>query len=216
MISGSNKAIRQWTSRQALLLMTLSLLTGMAGGYVLRGDQPFGARTAAPAKAGSGSMAAQSSAQPGPTELKNAADQQAAPLIVKLNGDPSNADLLTNVGNLYYDAQQYATAVDYYARVLKVRPSDASVRTDMATAYWYMGNADVAIAEFNKALTYAPTNPNTLFNLGLVKWRGKHDGAGAIADWKKLLAANPKYEAREKVEEMLAEVQKQAPARSGT
>jgi cytochrome c-type biogenesis protein CcmH/NrfG len=78
----------------------------------------------------------------------------------------------------------------------------------MATAYWFMGNADLAIAEFNKALTYAPDNPNTLFNLGLVKWKGKMDGAGAAADWEKLLAANPNYEGRDKVEQMLAEVKK--------
>ena len=51
------------------------------------------------------------------------------------------------------------------------------MRTDMATAYWYMGNADAAIAEFNTKLTYAPDNPNTLFNLGLVKWQRK-DGRG--------------------------------------
>jgi tetratricopeptide (TPR) repeat protein len=80
----------------------------------------------------------------------------------------------------------------------------------MATAYWYMGNADSAIAEFNKALTYAPNNPNTLFNLGLVKWKGKMDSAGALADWQKLLAANPNYEERGKVKEMIAEVKKQA------
>jgi len=84
------------------------------------------------------------------------------------------------------------------------------VRTDMATAYWYLGNTDSAIAEFNKALTYAPNSPNTLFNLGLVKWQGKHDSAGAIADWKKLLAANPNYESKDKVIKMLDEVEKQA------
>jgi tetratricopeptide (TPR) repeat protein len=82
----------------------------------------------------------------------------------------------------------------------------------MATAYWYTGNADVAIAEFNKALSYAPTNPNTLFNLGLVKWQGKKDAAGAIADWEKLLAANPNYEGRDKVEQMLAEVKQRSTA----
>ena len=108
--------------------------------------------------------------------------------------------MLTSIGNIYYDAQQYPIAVDYYARALKAKPSDAAVRTDMATAYWYMGNADTAIAEFNKALTYAPNNPNTLFNLGLVKWKGKKDPAGAIADWEKLLAANPNYEGKDKVE----------------
>ena len=66
--------------------------------------------------------------------------------------------LLTGVGNVYYDAQQYPVAVDYYGRALRINASDAAVRTDMATAYWYMGNADTAIEEFNKALTYAPTN----------------------------------------------------------
>jgi tetratricopeptide (TPR) repeat protein len=138
------------------------------------------------------------------------ADNQAAPLIAKLNADPKNLDLLTSIGNLYYDAQQYPVAVNYYGRVLAVRPSDAAVRTDMATAYWYLGNADKAIAEFNTALKSAPTNPNTLFNLGLVKWEGKHDSAAAIADWKKLLATNPEYAARDQVKKMLSDVETQA------
>jgi tetratricopeptide (TPR) repeat protein len=72
-----------------------------------------------------------------------------------------------------------------------------------------MGNADTAIAEFNKALGYAPNNPNTLFNLGVVKWQGKKDAAGAIADWEKLLAANPNYEEKDKVKQMMAEAKKQ-------
>ena len=75
----------------------------------------------------------------------------------------------------------------------------------MATAYWYMGNADTAIAEFNKALSYAPTSPNTLFNRGLVKWQGKKDFDGAMADWKKLLATNPNYDGKAKVEQMMAD-----------
>jgi tetratricopeptide (TPR) repeat protein len=118
--------------------------------------------------------------------------------------------LLTSIGNVYYDARLYPAAVNYYGRVLQVKPSDASVRTDMATAYWYLGNADRSIAEFNTALKYAPTNPNTLFNLGLVKWQGKHDSTSAIADWKKLLATNPDYAARDQVEKMLSDVEKQA------
>jgi tetratricopeptide (TPR) repeat protein len=141
--------------------------------------------------------------------MKEMADAQAAPLLDKLKSDPGDAGLLTSIGNLYYDAKQYPVAVDYYTRVLKARPSDADVRTDMATAYWYMGNADTAIAEFNKALGYAPNNPNTLFNLGVVKWQGKKDAAGAIADWEKLLAVNPNYQEKDKVKQMLAEAKKQ-------
>ena len=87
------------------------------------------------------------------------ADAQAEPLLDKLKSDPNNPELLTGIGNIYYDAQQYPIAVDYYGRTLKINPSDTAVRTDMATAYWYMGKADLAIEEFNKALIYAPNNP---------------------------------------------------------
>jgi tetratricopeptide (TPR) repeat protein len=102
--------------------------------------------------------------------------------------------------------------VDYYRRTLQITPADADVRTDMGTAYWFQGNADSAIAEFDKALTYAPNNPNTLFNRGLVKWRGKKDGAGALADWNKLLAANPAYDKKTEVDKMIAEVKNQPAA----
>jgi len=79
-----------------------------------------------------------------------------------------------------------------------------------------MGNADEAIAEFNKALSYAPNNPNTLFNRGLVKWQGKKDGAGAVADWEKLLATDPNYEAKDKVQQMIADVKKHEAVAPGT
>jgi cytochrome c-type biogenesis protein CcmH/NrfG len=131
------------------------------------------------------------------------ADAQAAPILERLKKEPSNPVLLISIGNTYYDAQQYPTAVDFYGRALKIKPSDVSVRTDMATAYWYMGDADTAIVEFNKALTCEPNNPNTLFNRGLVKWKGKSDASGALTDWKKLLESNPHYQAKDKVEQMI-------------
>jgi tetratricopeptide (TPR) repeat protein len=165
--------------------------------------------SAVPAANGTGGEAGSAAQAPDSAQLKDMADTQAAPLLDKLKSDPNNPDLLSSVGNLYYDAHQYPAAVDYYARTLKARPSDAAVRTDMGTAFWYMGNADRALAEFEKALSYAPNNANTLFNRGLVRWKGKQDGAGAIADWEKLLATNPNYEGRDQVERMMAEVKRQ-------
>ncbi|MGO9338126.1 MAG: tetratricopeptide repeat protein [Terracidiphilus sp.] len=207
--------IEQWTKQQAAILAVICLTAGIAGGWTIRATQSpaltapsNSAVSSAPAAMGAGPA----SSTPSPARLKELADAQVAPLLDKLKSDAGNPDLLTSIGNAYYDAQQYPIAVDYYGRALKTRPSDAAVRTDMATAYWYMGNADVAIAEFNKALAYAPTNPNTLFNLGLVKWQGKKDGAGAIADWEKLLAANPDYEGRDKVEQMMTEVRQHSAA----
>jgi cytochrome c-type biogenesis protein CcmH/NrfG len=218
--SNNTSSNTTWTAVQAYTLAVVCLLLGMAGGWLIRGSQgPAAAATvetaaaSAPAPSGMGGAA---NVQPTPEQLKKMADTQAAPLIEKLKSDPNNPDLLSSIGNFYYDAQQFPAAVDYYGRALKAKPSDAAVRTDMATAYWYMGNADTAIAEFNRALTYEPNKPNTLFNLGLVKWQGKMDINGAVADWEKLLATNPNYEGKDKVEQMIAEAKKHAGVKPGT
>ena len=212
----NNSLHKQWTTQRALILMAVCLMAGVAGGWAIRGarrtaETGFGKKRECSQPATTSASAAQTT---GPIRLKSMADNQAGPMILRLKTEPKNTDLLVNIGNLYYDAQEYPLAVDYYRRALQIKPSDAAVRTDMATAYWYLGEADTAIAEFNKALTYAPTNPSTLFNLGLVKWQGKHDSAGAIADWKKLLATNPNYEARDKVQQMLTDVEKQTATNS--
>jgi tetratricopeptide (TPR) repeat protein len=211
MTDTSRTSIEQWTGVQANFLAFICLLLGMAGGWFIRGSQSSAvtasaaaASVAAPAKMG----ASPASQMPSPTQLKEMADVQVAPMLDKLKSDPNNPSLLTSIGNLYYDAQQYPIAIDYYGQALKAKPADAAVRTDMATAYWYLGNADTAIAEFNQALTYEPNNPNTLFNLGLVKWQWKKDASGAVEDWKKLLATNPNYQGKDKVEQMIAEAKR--------
>ena len=80
----------------------------------------------------------------------------------------------------------------------------------MATAYWYMGNADKAIAEFNKALTYEPNKPNTLFNLGLVKWQREEGQCGRDGGLGKA-AGEPTRTTKEKdkVKQMIAEAKRQ-------
>ena len=142
---------------------------------------------------------------PSLAELKQAADTQAAPLIAQLKADPTNGALLAQLGNIYYDAKQYPTAIEYYERSLKLQPNDASVRTDLGTAYWYMSDADAAIAQFNKSLSLEPNKPDTLFNLGIVKWQGKKDGPGAIAAWQKLLDTNPGYPNKDNVLQLMAQ-----------
>ncbi len=208
--------MQQWTVKQTIMLAVLCLVAGIASGWAIRASQskaatsPTRAANAAP-QAGMGTGAA--SAPPSPAQLKSMADAQAAPLLERLKANPQDADVLVSLGNLYYNAQQYPAAVDYYGRVLEARPSDAAVRTDMGTAYWYMGNADRALAEFDKALSYAPNNANTLFNRGLVRWKGKKDAVGALADWEKLLKANPSYQGKDQVEKMMAEARQQASAK---
>lgn len=191
-----------WTLRWAAIFAVGCFLAGIGGGWLLRELQggPAAPHVAAAAPAPVSATA----------RSNGSVDSAAAPLLERLQSDPNNPDLLISLGNLYYDAQQYPAAVGYYGRALHLKPSDADVRTDMGTAYWYIGDADKAIAEFNQALADHPNNPNTLFNLGLVKLQGKKDSRGAIADWKQLLATTPDYADRDKVEQMIAEAWKQS------
>lgn len=203
-----------WTNGQAFALAAVSLLLGVCGGWLIRRFTagPTPAQTvSAPLQPGAPSQPPPNfgvaGQLPSSQDLKQAADAQAAPLIQQLKANPSDAAVLAQVGNLYYDAKQYSTAIDYYERSLKSQPSDTSVRTDLGTAYWYNGDADTAIAQFNKALSFAPTKPDTLFNLGIVKWQGKQDAQGAIAAWQKLLDANPGYQNRDQVLRLIARAQ---------
>ena len=219
-MTDTNRAtsIEQWTSVQAYVLAVICLLVGIAGGWLIRGSQsPAAAATetaSAPAPAmGSADAGTQT---PTPAQMQKMADTQAGPLIEKLKADQNNAELLQNIGNIYYDAQIYPTAIDYYQRALKIQPANTGVRTDMATAYWYTGDVDTSIAEFQKSLSYEPNKANTLFNLGIVEWQGKMDIDKATAVWQKLLDTNPTYEGKDKVLELMAQAKKHAGVKPGT
>jgi cytochrome c-type biogenesis protein CcmH/NrfG len=205
-----------WTNSQAYTLIVICLLAGIAGGWFLRGSQSPAAAATTQANRADGSAAAATGGQPSPEQMKMMGDTQAGPLLAQLKSDPTDPDLLAKIGNVYYDTQQYPTAIDYYRRSLNLKPADASVRTDFATAIWYNGDADTAIAEFNKALSDEPNKANTLFNLGVVKWQGKMDINGAVAAWQKLLDTNPNYENKAKVLEMIAEAKKHSGITSAT
>lgn len=209
-----------WTNAQAFALAAVSLLMGVSAGWLIRrftAPVPVSQTVSAPSQ----SMPATAPSQPAPPDLgianelpssqdlKQAADSQAAPLLNQLKAEPDNAGLLARLGNVYYDAKQYPTAITYYEHALKSQPADTSVRTDLGTAYWYNGDADTAIAQFNKALSYEPTKPDTLFNLGVVKWQGKKDAQGALAAWQKLLDNNPGYPNKDQVLQLMSQVRAQ-------
>lgn len=198
--------ITQWTSVQAYTLSVICLLVGLAGGWLIRGSQA----PASPVERASAASPQENGAgmQPTPEQMRHMADKQAAPLVEQLKADPGNAKLLAQIGNIYYDTQQYPVAIDYYQRALQLTPKDASVRTDMATAFWYTGNADSAIAEFNRALNDEPNKANALFNLGVVQWQGKMDVQNAVATWQRLLDTNPNYDGKAKVLELMEQVKK--------
>lgn len=196
-----------WTGPQAYVLAAFCLLLGVALGYLFRGSASPAA-SASPATATQQESPAQN--QQAAAAAQAAVAQAAAPLLEALNKDPNDYDSLVKLGNIYYDGQLFPAAIQYYERAVALHPENSDVRTDMGTAYWYTGNADKAVAEMQTSLKYRPGHPQTLFNLGWVRWQGKADPKGAVEAWQQLLKANPDYPERQKVEQYIAKAKEHA------
>jgi cytochrome c-type biogenesis protein CcmH/NrfG len=216
------KSSQGWTSSQAYIMAVLCLVVGCAVGYLLRGSvggssTPAAAPAAAATEQQPGMPAAGMGQpqQPTPEQMKAMADKQAEPLLEQLKSKPGDAAVQTQVGNIYYDAQIYPIAIEYYQKVLAIDPKNSSVRTDMATAMFYSSDFDHSIAEFDHALKDDPKNGNALFNRGIAKWQGKMDVKGAVADWQLLLKENPSYEQADKVKMYIEQAQKHANMKPG-
>jgi len=204
--SSQSTTSSSWTGPQAYLLAAFCLLLGVALGYLFRGSAS--PAVAAPTAAAQPDSAAQNQQQA--AQAKAALEQMAAPLLDAVNKDPKDYDSLVKLGNLFYDGQQFQSAIQYYERALALHPENADVRTDMGTAYWYAGNADKALAEMQTSLKYRPGHPQTLFNLGWVRWQGKSDPKGAVEAWQQLLKANPDYPQKDQVEKYIAKAKEHA------
>ena len=218
-MEGQGPGAGQWTSTQAYVLSVICLLVGVAVGYLVRGSAPSSEAATMPSRVSATEVTAASMAgapQPTPEQLRQMADTQAQPLVKQLASDPKNSALLYQIGNLYYDAQQYPEAVKYYEQSLKIDPKETDVRTDMATAYHLMGQSDRAIQEYDAVLKIDGKHANALFNEGMVKWQDKMDLNGAIASWKRLLEAHPDYAQRDKVEKLIAQAEQHLTMKPGS
>jgi len=178
---------------------------GVLVGYFVRGSAPVAATQTPVAQSAAGTPAAAQQKTPTLDDMKRMADKQAEPLLAKLKADPNNADLLNQVGNIYRMTHQFQTAATYYQKSLDLNPKNVGPRTDLASCLYYQGDVDGAIAQLEKSLTYDPKHAGTLLNLGLIRWKGKNDSAGAIASWQKLLKLYPNYEHKDTVEKLIAE-----------
>ena len=206
---------QQTSSTTWALISGACLLLGLAVGYVIFGGPRAAVPVAAPATQVPAPAPATGGPQPGLMD-----EQQAQALRNILARNPTDVQANTQLGHLYYDSGRFAEAVGPYQQAFAIDSRNVNLSTDLGTALWYSGRPDEAIAQFTRSLGIDPTHPQTLFNLGIVKRDGKQDYAGAVQAWEKLLAANPSYAERDKVQQLISQAKAQmgsspiAPVRS--
>jgi cytochrome c-type biogenesis protein CcmH/NrfG len=163
---------------------------GILVGWIVGSQQPGGrVSSAMPAQA--------AAAQPAP-----AASQAAPPLdesrasAMKTTAEQNPTDAVTRVqlGNLYFDAGRFQDAAQWYEAALKITPKDVNVSTDLGISYYYMNDADKALAQFDKSLAIDPSHAKTMLNVGIVRAFGKQDLKGAAEAWQKVISMAPNSE----------------------
>jgi len=194
---------------QVYLVCLVALLLGFTLGYFAFGKRSVSstATTAPPTPTSTSTPATYSGVHPALTvdQMKQMADVHASALIEKSKAEPQNTSLLTQIAAIYQGAHQFQKAADYYQQALNIDEKNANARTQMASCLFYSNQVDEALHQLQLALKSDPKNVNALFNLGMIKYKGKNDPKGAIAAWQQLLKNNPNLDRKPIVEKMIAE-----------
>ena len=197
-----------WRTQQVYAMAVICLGLGLALGYLFRGSATKSvASQAAPTQAAPQDSGTQQ--MPTLEQMKQMADKQAEPLLAQLKSDPNNAALLIQIGRIYESTHQFKDAAGYFGKSLGIDPKNKAIRTEMASCLYYGGDVDGAIAQLEQLLKDDPKDANSLFNLGIMRWKGKDDAKGAVTAWQQLLQSNPNLEADKKaqVKKLIAEAQ---------
>jgi cytochrome c-type biogenesis protein CcmH/NrfG len=158
------------------------LLAAMAVGFYL-GTLYQGARQP---------VAASPAASPGQAAKS---DPDLAPRLAaaeaKTKTDPKNAQAWTDLGNLYFDADQPAKAVAAYEKSLEIKPGDPDVLTDMGVMYRHLNLPLRAVESFDAALAKNATHVIAVFNKAIVLLHDLNKPGEAVKTLQALKAKKP-------------------------
>jgi tetratricopeptide (TPR) repeat protein len=172
---------------EAIAFALAGVLFGLIAGWIIGTQQAASSSSAALEQAAARQAPAQEPVRQQPildeakvTAYKSAAQQ-----------NPSNPEPKVQLANLYFDAERYEDAIEWYTAALKLLPKDVDVSTDLGVSYYYTNQPDKALAQFDQSLKINPTHTKTILNVGIVKAFGKQDLPGAEAAWQQVLKLSP-------------------------
>lgn len=179
-------------SREAIVYAISGAFFGVLVGWIVGSQQarPAGEMMPAAVQAQAGAAApSQNAPAPQPVD-----PQRVRTLESAASAAPRDAAPRVELGNLYFDAEQYPESVRWYEQAVALDPRNVNVSTDLGVAYYYTNQPDRALAQFDKSLAIDPTHAKTLLNVGIVRAFGKQDLKGASEAWEKVVQLSPNSE----------------------
>jgi Flp pilus assembly protein TadD len=104
--------------------------------------------------------------------------------------NPSDAESLSNLGQVLVKLGRTAEAIPYFERAIKIIPQRWAYRFNLAHAQGLLGKWDDAVANYREAQQLFPTDYATAFNLAMALHK-KGDDAAAVDEYKKAITLDP-------------------------
>jgi cytochrome c-type biogenesis protein CcmH/NrfG len=188
---------------ESIVIGVAGTVFGLIVGWIV-GTQQAPSRPFAPAAA---PAAAQAPAGMPPAAAAAFDEAQATALRNIAEKDPANAQSRLQLGNMYFDAERYQDAIQWYEAALTLSPGDVNVSTDLGVCFYYTNQPDRAVRQMEASLRIDPRHLKTLLNLGIVKAFGKQDLAGAAAAWEQVIKIAPDSQEGQAAKRSLANLQ---------
>ena len=95
-------------------------------------------------------------------------DQRIETLKSQLFDSPDNFELLSALGDAYFESQRYIEAIGVYEKALKIDPKSADSLNDLALSQFYTGNSEAAVVSANKAVEIDPVYKHGWLTKGFI------------------------------------------------
>jgi len=105
--------------------------------------------------------------------------------------NPTNLNAWTQLGNVYFDTNNFPKAIRAYEKSIELSPNNPNVLTDLGVMYRRNGQLDKALEAFDRAIALSPRHEQARFNKGIVLRYDMNDRDGAVKAWEELLKINP-------------------------
>lgn len=171
----------------AIVFGIAGVLFGVIIGWVLGSQQATRTAQSLPPPVAQAAPPSSSSA-PQPTPVD---PERVKALEAVATKDPKDIQARVQLGNMFFDAEQFRQAIGWYEQALTINPKDANVSTDLGVAYYYTNQPDRALAQFDHSLKVDPKHIKTLLNVGIVRAFGKQDLPGAAKAWQQVVDLSP-------------------------
>lgn len=129
-------------------------------------------------------------------------------LQARLKEKPNDPELLTRLGDTYFETKQFSESAAYYKKAIEIKPGEADLYNDLGLSLHYVGNSAEGLRYIEEGLKKNPYHQRMWLTKGFIMAYGMGDLDGARAAWDKAKSISPESQVGKAASDFLAQSNK--------